>query len=220
MEESTRASSNVHHEGSSPTSVVEGSCLPDRPGYRHVIMLPERVKITHFDGTGGPTVTDDFVRQVRALFRNERTCPADQIDVVLDHVTASVRQELKLHQTENANDLLDIIQHVYGEHRSVVELASEFFSLRHGENETIRCFSHRMHAAFEAIITAQKKENMTLFDTSILRDQFILQLRDTICRKLAQEKVYQDPSVTFLSIRDFAIRWVRDDLFFKKVGVK
>lgn len=87
-------------------------------------MLPERITIAPFDGTSGPIATDDFVRQVKSAFRNQRMCPADQIDMVLDHVAANVRQELKLHRPENASAMLEIIQQVYGERRSIVELAA------------------------------------------------------------------------------------------------
>lgn len=67
-------------------------------------------------------------------------------------------------------------------------------------------FSHRLFNAFQLVVEAQEKNGMASWSETILRDRFISLLPHDSCKRMTAEKMIDNPSVTFLVIREFTRR--------------
>lgn len=60
---------------------------------------------------------------------------------------------------------------------------------------------------FQFAVQAQMRKRFIPWSPRIQRCQFLSCLPDNLYKIMVKERVIQDPSITFLSIRDFAISW-------------
>ena len=77
--------------------------------------------------------------------------------------------------------------------------------------ETVRAYSHRLLTAFRALTNRQGELNSPLTDQVFLRDYFVDNLASSQIRRQVRDKVFADPQITFLRLRDDAIRWAEDE---------
>lgn len=177
------------------------------------ILIPAQPTIPTFGDHSGPRL-EDYIRKVRAAWRSNVLSTEEKADIILQSIAPHVRRELRIQVPNNDPEvMLTAIEDVYGDRRSIAELATAFFTISLEAGESIRNLSYRLHEGFEALHKAQKKIGMVLWDETILRDQFVNCLPDAMCRMMAKERVFQDGSITFLAIREFVLRWVGEDRF-------
>ncbi|CAG5124917.1 unnamed protein product [Candidula unifasciata] len=171
------------------------------------VVLPTRRNIRTFGSPGGPSI-EEYLREVKAVWRACAVGTADKLDVVLDSITPTVRREVKLHCSDDDPEaMLEAMLKIYGEHKSLQEQMAVFYTTKQGSKESVMEFSHRLHAAFEAITDAQQSVGVTVMTQQVLRDQFIAELRNELTKRMLKERVLQERSLTFLAARDYALRW-------------
>ena len=93
-----------------------------------------------------------------------------------------------------------------GEKRSYIQLMGVLFQVRQLATETIRSYSHRLQLAFRALTARQKELQVSVTDSVFLRDYFVEHLSSTPIRREIQERVIADSNMSFLTLRDTAIR--------------
>ncbi len=116
----------------------------------------------------------------------------------------TVRAEVKCHDKTIQTDpdkVLDLIMETSGERRSGSQLLSGFVGLKQRMAESVMEYSHRMNRAFDAV-----KGKTPDIDARLLRNHFIEGLATPILRRDLKEEVYKDPQLTFLQVRNSAIR--------------
>ncbi|CAG5136416.1 unnamed protein product, partial [Candidula unifasciata] len=189
------------NDGSAQTAIETPS-----PAQQYIV-IPARRNVRQFGQHDGPTV-EDYLREVRSVWRTGALSREDRLDVILDSITSRVRRELKLHSPdEDPEEMLQVMLRIYGEKRSMQELLSAFYSTHQNPRENLHEFSHRLHQLYEEIVIAQTMHGLTPLSERSLRDQFASQIKDDLARRMLKERLLQEPNLTFLEVRKCALRW-------------
>ncbi|RUS77159.1 hypothetical protein EGW08_015082 [Elysia chlorotica] len=98
----------------------------------------------------------------------------------------------------------------YGERRSVSCLLGAFHATRQRQGEGIRAFSHRLRDVFDALLGRQRDTGVEVMSGRLLRDHFADSLLDSILRRQLRERIANNADVSFLELREQAIRWEED----------
>lgn len=177
-----------------------------------IIVVPQReVSIRRFHGDGHADEVERFIRDVsRAWKVRKDKSNEERQDFLWTHLGESVIAELKCHPKvvrDDPEETFKVLRAIYGEQRSVSQLTGAFQQIHQQRAESVRAYSHRLHEAFESLTARQAALKVSLTDDQILRDHFVENLQDPILRRYLGEELYKSPSITFLELRDAAIRW-------------
>jgi hypothetical protein len=170
----------------------------------HIVVLPRESHINKFYGDGDPVLTDRFYEEVKAAWASRNMSPEERLRVLMSSIGETVRAEVKCHDKDLQTDpdkVLDLIMETFGERRSGSQLLSVFVGLKQRLAESVMEYSHRMNRAFDAV-----KAKTPNIDPRLLRDHFIEGLAAPMLRRDLKEEVYKDPQLTFLQVRNSAIR--------------
>lgn len=108
----------------------------------------------------------------------------------------------------NPDTILTILKGLYGSSSSFVSLQKQFFDRKEKEGESLKEFSHSLRALIEDIQRAYPNR-LTDPDT-LVRDQFVEYVRDVLLQRELKSIVRQNPSISFLDLRQEAIRWAEE----------
>ena len=170
----------------------------------HIVVLPRESHISKFYGDGDSALTDRFYEEVKAAWASRTMSPEERLRVLMNSIGETVRAEVKCQDKElqtNPDRVLELIMETFGERRSGSQLLSVFVSLKQRQGESVMEYSHRMNRAFEAV-----KAKTPNIEPRLLRDHFIEGLAAPLLRRDLKEEVYKDPLLTFLQVRNSAIR--------------
>ena len=155
------------------------------------------------------------MEEVKAAWSAQR-CETEQEKrgILWSHLGEEVRRELNClldGDTRDPQRMLQTIATTYGERRSVSCLLGSFQWTRQRHGETCGAFSHRLRDAFDNLLARQRDTDVTMVSGRLLRDHFADSLLDSILRRQLRERIANTPDVSFLELREQAIRW-EDDL--------
>ena len=188
-----------------------GSVEPAAP---IVVMAPREVPIGTLYGDGGARDTRRFLEEVKAAWQAQG-CRSDQErrGILWAHLGEEVRQEMNCvldGDTSDPQRLVQAIKKSYGERRSVSSLLGVFQGTQQKQGETTLAFSHRLRGIFDSVQSRQRETEVVVASGQLLRDHFAENLYDPFLRRQLRERIATDPEVTFLGLREQAIRWDQD----------
>ena len=188
-----------------------GSVEPAAP---IVVMAPREVPIGTLYGDGGARDTRRFLEEVKAAWQAQG-CRSDQErrGILWAHLGEEVRQEMNCvldGDTSDPQRLVQAIKKSYGERRSVSALLGVFQGTQQKQGETTLAFSHRLRGIFDSVQSRQRETEVVVASGQLLRDHFAENLYDPFLRRQLRERIATDPEVTFLGLREQAIRWDQD----------
>ena len=97
----------------------------------HVVLREERtVTLTTFDGDGDVGAVDLFEEEVRDKWEEEGLTEKERLRVVVNNVSKSVKDRLKLHLGDSLKDsekVLGTLCMLYGDQRTINSLCTCFF---------------------------------------------------------------------------------------------
>jgi hypothetical protein len=175
----------------------------------HIVVLPRESHINKFYGDGDPALTNRFSEEVKAAWASRHMSPEERLRLLMGSIGETVRAEVKCHDKTIQSDpdkVLDLIMETFGERRSGSQLLSGFVGLKQRMAESVMEYSHRMNRAFDSV-----KGKTPDIDVRLLRDHFIEGLATPILRRELKEEVHKDPQLTFLQVRNSAIRRSEDE---------
>lgn len=175
-----------------------------------IVVLPKEKSLAKFYGTGQPDL-DEFHEQIEALYASRHCSPQEKTNILLSHLGDSVKEEVYCHpatKRDSAENILKLLKEVYGDQKTLSELLGQFYMISQRSVESIREFSHRLNRAFLKI--NQKAEAGHPLGDTVLRDHFLSKVNNDFLRKRLREEVHKQPAITFLDVRNEAIRWAED----------
>ena len=183
------------------------------PAVSHVVVPRER-KIPTFTGSESDSWNnvEDFIEEVEGIFRARDMSVDVAVDFVLSHLQNPARDELKLRQKTARNTapkIFTILREAFGEKRSLPQLLKAFYDRYQQPGENILEFSHALRKHFQRVVT--KCPSAADDSDTTLRDTFVDNLRDPLLRKELKRMIRSSSSVTFLDVREEALRWSEDD---------
>ena len=176
-----------------------------------VVMAPREVPIGKLYGDGGARDTRRFLEEVKASWQAQG-CRSEQErrGILWAHLGEEVRQEMNCvldGDTSDPQRLVQAIKKSYGEWRSVSSLLGVFQGTQQKHGETILAFSHRLKSIFDSVQSRQRETEVVVASGQLLRDHFAENLHDSFLRRQLRDRIAMDPEVTFLGLREQAIRW-------------
>lgn len=130
----------------------------------------------------------------------------EKLDFITSHLEGAAREEVRLFpkdDCENPECILDILLEAFGEKRSLPQLLKLFYERRQQEGESLRAYSHSLR---ELLNRAVKVDRVLT-----LRDQFANSVRDGVLHKELRKFIREHPSVSFLDVREEALRWSEEE---------
>ena len=197
---------------SSNTTTAEMSNSDDRAdtATRAVyVMQPEPV-IKKFYGTGEAGLAEDFVEEVsQAWSVHPHQTAAWRLGTIKSNIGPVVKAELEVHTDLNKDPakVLERILEVFGERRSPRQLTRLLHDTCQREGESVRTFSHRLVGIFNILKRRQRALNVGEAEDSILLEHFVESLRDPVLSSTMRERLSDNPTVDFRTLRDRAIQW-------------
>lgn len=197
------------------TSAESTSSAPGHPSVyvpvtERLIYLPRDRKCPMFRGRTGLNIVE-WVEEVQACVRARHLSSAEKALFIYDHLEGEAREEIKYRSQEEREDpdqILDILQELYGCTRSYVSLQEEFFSRRQQEGETLQEFSHVLMCLMNRVV--KKAPHILLNKDVLLRDQFVEHVSDCSLRRELKQFVRGHPAATLINVRSEAIRWEQE----------
>ncbi|XP_041960343.1 uncharacterized protein LOC121718953 [Alosa sapidissima] len=186
--------------------------VPGSSGMRYVYVPRER-KYPKFSGTPGtdcPPV-EEWVEEVRKCLQARHMSSNEQAYFVYDLLEGEAKLEIKLRPATDRADpekIVRILSETFGCTHSYIEAQQKIFQCRQREGETVREFSHSLMALME--ICQRKNSNALSNPDSVLRDQFVENVRDKMLRRELKQFIRLNPVSTFLDVRREAFRWADD----------
>ena len=179
-----------------------------------IVVLPRERRLKKFSGqrTEGQQAAEDFVEELRAAMAAREMSKEEKVNFIKSHLEGPAKEEVRLFpkdDRENPDRLIDILLEAFGEKRSLPQLLKLFYERKQRESETLRAFSHSLRELLHRAIKVDKKAVVDPDQT--LRDQFANSVRDGMLRKELRKFLREHPSVTFLDVREEALRWTEEE---------
>ena len=187
-----------------------------------LVYMARQVDVSTFYGDE-PSRADIFVEEVeRAWEAQPQLSKKRKLDVIHQNVGPVVRAEISCLDDATRNDpakLLKKIAHIFGEKRSSSSLLQELLTTTQWAGESTRRFSHRCKIAYDNLTRRQQDLGEDITNIKILRDHFVDGLLDKSTQRYLREKLHTENNVSFVDIRDIAIRWSMDETPSRNAGV-
>ena len=168
------------------------------------VIPPREVSIRRFYGDGQAEEVERFLQDIKAAWKVHRLQAAEEKrDLLWSYLYEAVKVELRCHpqQVRDSPDELEkVLIATYVEKRSMPQNMGIFQRVTQHNTEPIRAYSHRLHEAFQSLIARQKSLSVSLTDELILKDHFDENLADGVLRSYLNEKLFENPAITFLSL--------------------
>ena len=202
---------SVSDERSDASNNVQSPPPPQRR--EQTVYLPRERKCPKFSGSGsaGALTVDEWVEEVEGCLRARHMSKIDKALFVYDHLEGAARTEIKYRDPsvrEDSEQILNILQEVYGCSKSYVALQQKFFDRKQKEGESLQDFSHALMMLMERVTLCEPQAMSN--SQMLLRDQFCENVRDHMLRRELKRMVRHNRALSLLDVRKEAIRWVEE----------
>ena len=186
---------------------------PPQPETRQLVVVPNEHQLRKFSGRQGENELsiDDFIDNAKSAITSRGLPSSEQANFIFSYLEGPAEEEIKLYPKSSLKEpeaIFNLLQESFGEKRSVPQLLKAFYDRRQQEGETLRSYSHALRDLQAKILKKQPKMSDS---DSALRDHFLENVRDSLLRKELRKFVRDHPSVSFLDVREEAIRWAEED---------
>ncbi|XP_071849169.1 uncharacterized protein [Apostichopus japonicus] len=183
--------------------------LAEREAPNTVYVLEKERKIRAFSGTEGPSVSS-FREDIQAALKVRRLSDTDAADFILAHLEGAARQEMRHQPSEVTLDpdlILQKLSDTFGDRRTLGSLMREMCNKVQREEETIAEFAFKLMSLADQL----KKVPGAPDAEQAIKEQFRDGLLDGVLRREIKKALIQDPDVSFIKLRDWALDMAEED---------
>ncbi|XP_071835484.1 uncharacterized protein [Apostichopus japonicus] len=183
--------------------------LAEREAPNTVYVLEKERKIRAFSGTEGPSVSS-FQEDIQAALKVRRLSDTDAADFILAHLEGAARQEMRHQPSEVTLDpdlILQKLSDTFGDRRTLGSLMREMCNKVQREEETIAEFAFKLMSLADQL----KKVPGAPDAEQAIKEQFRDGLLDGVLRREIKKALIQDPDVSFIKLRDWALDMAEED---------
>lgn len=159
-----------------------------------------------YGGPGSELHLQDWKTQTEYLAGLQGLSDAQKTQFVLGSLEGEAKREVLAAPgaaRATAKAIFDFLAELYGDTTPVAALRAQFFNFRQGPRQTLRAYSLKLREQF---VRLKGRPDHGLGDgDSLLRDQFVLGLRDGPIRQSIKLQLRRDPALTFESLRQEAL---------------
>ena len=151
-----------------------------------------------FNGEGSEIKLGEWKQQVTTMINLQPISDSQKADFVLGLLDGEAKREiLTLEKAcrDTPQKIFDVLTALYGDNVHVSTLRTQFFNCRQGPQQTLRSFSLCLRELFSRL---KQREDVALGEGDILlRDQFIMGLREGPIRQELRRQVRNKPRLSF-----------------------
>lgn len=178
-----------------------------------VYVTKETARIPKLKGV--PKKDDDievaeWIDDVRRHLASSRLSNQEKTDFIVQHLSGSAKWEIKFRtdlEKSTPEDILQIIQTVFGDPESVSTLQEAFWRRNQKQNESTLDYSLELLKLHSKIV----KKDKHFGGQSTLKGKFTEGVRENFLRRELRSINVQHPELEFWELRDRAIQWLGED---------
>ena len=158
--------------------------------------------VPKFSGTGSEVKFGEWRSQTETMLSFQPIRDSQKADFVLGLLEGEAKREiLTLDRTDrnNPRKIFEVLSELYGDNTHASTLRAQFFNCRQEPNQSLRSFSLRLRELFSRL--KQKDETGLEQGDVLLRDQFIMGLKEGPIRQELRRQVRKTPRVTFDEVK-------------------
>lgn len=164
--------------------------------------VPVGALLSHLPKFSGDKVSlEDWKERLEGAARLCNIAPHLKAELALSTLEGEARKTVMLHSTRQRasfEQILSILEDVYGDVSSEAVLRKRFFARHQKENETLPQYANGLRELMTALQKKEETGAAAFTNTELLvRDQFLLGLRSPSLRRTLRERVKLDPHLTF-----------------------
>nr|XP_055048838.1 uncharacterized protein LOC129434029 [Misgurnus anguillicaudatus]XP_055048923.1 uncharacterized protein LOC129434029 [Misgurnus anguillicaudatus]XP_055048991.1 uncharacterized protein LOC129434029 [Misgurnus anguillicaudatus] len=169
--------------------------------------------IQKYGGTESGVRLTEWKAQLEYLADLQGLSVAQRLQFVLNSLEGEARREVQAAPEAvrtSAQTIFQFLTEQYGDHTPVAVLRSQFFNLKQGPRQPIRAFALRLREQFTRL---QTRRDHGLGDgETLLRDQFLLGMKEGPVRQSLRVQFRRDPGLTFEDLRKEALALEGDEV--------
>lgn len=159
-----------------------------------------------YGGPGSELPLQDWKTQTEYLAGLQGLSDVQKTQFVLGSLEGEAKREVLAAPSTaraTAKAIFDFLTGLYGDTTPVAALRAQFFNFRQGPRQALRAYALRLREQF---VRLKGRPDHGLGDgDSLLRDQFVLGLRDGPIRQSIKLQLRRDPALTFEDLRQEAL---------------
>ena len=174
-----------------------------------VVVQRER-KLRRYSGMD-ETALDEWIEEARAIMSAQHLEGEAAASFVISYLDGAARSEIRCQPNDVRTDadlIFRALDEVYGEKETANQLLRRFFFRRQMAGEPIAAYSHGLVEIANRINRLVPKPDEER--DSMLRDQFVENLRDAHLRWELRRRIESDEVIDFLSLRKVAMQWAEE----------
>ncbi len=159
-----------------------------------------------YGGPGSELSLSEWRAQVEYLAGLQGLSAPQTLQFILNSLEGEARREVQAapeatRATEQA--VFDFLTGQYGDATPVAVLRTQFFNCKQGPRQTLRAFALRLREQFTRL--KRRRDHGLGGEETLLRDQFLLGLREGPVRQSLRVQLRRDPELTFEDLRREAL---------------
>ncbi|ESO96080.1 hypothetical protein LOTGIDRAFT_160067 [Lottia gigantea] len=196
----------------SPFSLPSTSNTTSSSATKSVVYIDRTREPKKFKGilkTSGDLTVHEWIEDIQEYVSTLNLTGEDEARFIYSHLEGDAKEEVKLRKAKgNASLIYDAIRSTFSETHSTSHLLKLFYERTQKKDESIREFSYALRQLMERI--QRKEPNKIEFEITI-RDHFADGLYDAHLRKELKRQIRDNPSLSFIDIRKFALDWTEEE---------
>ncbi|XP_073726583.1 uncharacterized protein [Misgurnus anguillicaudatus] len=169
--------------------------------------------VQNYGGTESGVRLTEWKAQLEYLADLQGLSVARRLQFVLNSLEGEARREVQAAPEAvrtSAQTIFQFLTEQYGDHTPVAVLRSQFFNSKQGPRQPIRAFALRLREQFTRL---QTRRDHGLGDgETLLRDQFLLGMKEGPVRQSLRVQFRRDPDLTFEDLRKEALALEGDEV--------
>lgn len=155
---------------------------------------------------------EEWVAAVKTHFAVCKTPASDQVELVKQHLRGEAKKTVKLcleEGTSNIEAVFELLEGVYGDKVPVGIRLRDYYDRRQMPNERIRAYGYDLQ---EKLHHLKRRDPSCIPDPEVmLKEQFLLGLKDDNLRKEMKRQAKEKPKETFNQLMQAAIDWSEEE---------
>lgn len=159
-----------------------------------------------FGGPGSELSLHEWKTQTEYLAGLQGLSEQQKLQFVLGSLEGEAKREVQAAPRAaraNAKAAFDYLTELYGDATLVAALRAQFFNFRQGPRQSLHAYSLRLREQYTLL--KERCDHGLGDEDTLLRDQFLLGLRDGPIRQSLRLQLRQDPTLSFEALRREAL---------------
>lgn len=178
------------------------------------LYIPRERKCPDFTGSSaqGETSVEEWITSMKSCFKIARVPEEDKIELLRQHLKGEAKLTVKFMLSEDTTDVqkvFEVLEQTYGDKVPIGTRLREFYDRKQLAGEKIRAYAYDLQ---EKLRKLKRRDPERVQDLDrMLKEQFVLGLKDDFLRREMKRQEKEQPARTFLDLMHASITWSEEE---------